>query len=104
MMAQRPGEAAIARQVDGKAVLLPMIRSKWQLAYDAFHRTLPELLRQGFGGQWVLYDGPERLRISANRDELYQLAEERGLPGEEIFVDLISPEPEDIDAEIMLYR
>jgi hypothetical protein len=81
-----------------------MTATKFQRAYESFHTELPELLAQGLRGQWALYDGPTRVEVSANRDRLYELGRARGMSEEDIFVDLIAPEPEDIDADSLLFR
>lgn len=80
-----------------------LIQSKWQLAYHAFQHDLPELLKQELRGQWVLYDGAKRIATGPDRDQLYQHSQELGLFEEDIFVDLVTPAVEDIDADLILH-
>jgi hypothetical protein len=80
------------------------MKSKFQQAYEAFHRALPDLLAQGKHGFWALYHGETQIALSDNRDQLYQIATERRLLEEDILVDLIAAEPEDIDSEVMRFR
>jgi hypothetical protein len=78
--------------------------SRFHQAYDAFHRDLPQLFDQGHRGRWVLYHGAERIALDDDRDQLYQVAQERQIPEDELLIDLIAAEPEEIDTDSMLFR
>jgi hypothetical protein len=81
------------------------MKSPYQQAHELFEKQLPDLLAQGHCGQWVLlHAGTGLLRIDDSRDALYQIAREAKLPEDEILVDMIVPEVEDIDSDIMRCR
>ncbi len=77
-----------------------MQRSRFQLAFDEFHRRLPALLAQGDYGRWVLFHAEELVEISDSRDRLYQIAQAKQWPDEDVFIDLIAPELQEVEGEL----
>jgi hypothetical protein len=81
-----------------------MTPSLFQEAYEAFHARLPQMLAEGLHGRWVLFHGELMVEVCESRDRLYELATKHGWEEEEIFVDMIAPASEDIDADSLRFR
>ncbi len=60
-------------------------------AREAFHRDLPQLLRE-HSRKWVAYSGGQRLGIGSSKTQLYQECLRRGLGPGEFLVLSIEPE------------
>ena len=59
-------------------------------AWESFIRDLDELLRT-VSGQWVAYRGAVRVSTGETPSAVYQECKRRGLPPEELFVELVDP-------------
>ena len=59
-------------------------------AWEAFVRDLADLLRTS-QGKWVAYRGPDRVCIGDSKPAVYEECGRRGLPADELFVELIYP-------------
>jgi len=73
---------------DSSAVVPPLI----QQAHEAFRRDLHQLLEE-HEGQWVAYQGAERIGVAATKTELHQECLCKGLKRGEFLVRSIEPEP-----------
>jgi hypothetical protein len=61
-------------------------------AQEAFWRDLPQLLvEKRLRGQWVLYQGSQRLGVASSERALIQEALRRGLAEDEYYTDVIEP-------------
>jgi hypothetical protein len=62
-------------------------------AQQAFHRALPQLLRER-PGQWAAYHGDRLIGFAQDKADLYQECLRQGLPRGEFLVRSIEPETE----------
>lgn len=60
-------------------------------ALQAFQRDLPQLWAERLG-QWVAYQGEQRLGLAAHKHELYQQCFQRGLRRDQFVIFCIEPQ------------
>jgi len=89
-----PEQRPSAEQAVGHlSTIAPMVAK----SQEAFHRDLPELLKNRYG-QWVAYQGNERVGFGRTQLELYRECLRRGLKDEDFVVWGITPEWPDAPA------
>src|SRR5947207_1114340 len=59
---------------------------------EAYWRDLPALLKSRYRGQWVAYQGDERLGFARTKGELYQECYRRGLRDSKFWIDRVEPD------------
>lgn len=71
------------------------LRSQQQHALRTFLIDLPQLWAE-HPGQWVAYQGGQRLGLAAHKHELYQQCYQRGLQRDEFVIFCIEPQETEI--------